>query len=583
MSTGVEGVGTELVAGRYRIVKPLGAGGMATVYRVYDERLEVFRALKVLSPEMTERDSLRKRFEAEARTMAKLHHRNIVTVLDFGWEAGRPYIVMELVPGGSLVDRVEKYGVLPARMATHVGIGLLDALQVAHEQGVIHRDVKPHNLLISADGVPKLTDFGIAQITGGSNMTKTSSVMGTLAYMAPEQRISAKHIDERADLYAAGATVYTILTGREPYDLYNPDLETELFEAIPDALAQVLRKATRYKADERYPSARAFSAALRACVDALPEDDLGAYPLAVPQEVAATLVPSGTGRSSGTFSIDDERPAGTSATRHGFLATQAVTGAATAVEVNAVSKPAPSLPRGGTLLVGVLVAVGLVAGGYFAARPSAVETTPPAEAPPQGMTPAAAGNGSAPTVEPAPPAVPATPVAPTPAVASAAPAPAAVVARPSVSSERAGAAAPAARPAVAVVPSATNTPAAVPAAEPVAASAAAVPVVAASLASPGPSAVKDVAASSVVVAVRPKVTAADFPAQAAALNVSQGRCAVSFVVDATGVPTQAVVRDCTAGFEATFSAWAKRHRFVPPAGVNGPFRFEMDLTMRAPK
>ena len=203
MTPGSSGGGGEIIAGRYHLMKPLGSGGMATVYRVFDERLDVHRALKLLSPEMTERESLRKRFEVEARTMAKLHHKNIVMVHDFGWDQGRPYIVMELVSGGSLIDRVEKFGVLPPRMATTVGIGLLDALQVAHDHGVIHRDVKPHNVLVTVESIPKLTDFGIAQITGGASMTKTSSVMGTLAYMAPEQRISAKMIDHRADIYAA--------------------------------------------------------------------------------------------------------------------------------------------------------------------------------------------------------------------------------------------------------------------------------------------------------------------------------------------------------------------------------------------
>ncbi len=277
----MEEVEPPLSHGRYRLVSELGKGGMATVYRGYDAQLEQWRAIKVLAPELSGRRSLRERFGIEARTMAKLHHPNIVGVLDVGVEGNRVYMVMELVRGGCLIDRVESHGPLPPRMATEVILGVCEGLSAAHKAGVVHRDVKPHNVLITESGVPKVTDFGIAKADDSQNMTKTGTVMGTWAYMAPEQRMGAKGVDARADLYALAATLYAVVCGRQPVDLYAAEAADEIYAGIPDSLTAVIRKGSAYKADRRYQSADEFASALRAALEELPTDD-DDTPLAMP-------------------------------------------------------------------------------------------------------------------------------------------------------------------------------------------------------------------------------------------------------------------------------------------------------------
>ena len=153
-----------LADGRYRLITVLGVGGMATVYKAFDGRLQVPRAIKILSPELGLRPSLRARFESEASMMALLEHPNIVRIYDVGADGDRAYIVMELVDGGSLLDRVKTGGKLPPNLALRVTIDMLDALGVAHKRGVVHRDIKPHNILLSSDGNLRITDFGIARM-----------------------------------------------------------------------------------------------------------------------------------------------------------------------------------------------------------------------------------------------------------------------------------------------------------------------------------------------------------------------------------------------------------------------------------
>jgi len=252
-----------LEGGRYRLIDVLGEGGMAVVYRAWDNRLEVWRAIKVLNAQLTNRTTIRTRFENEARTMAKLHHRNIVTVHDVGRDQQRVYMVMEMVEGGSLVDWVEEHGPMPPRMAIDVMKEVLVALQVAHDNSVIHRDIKPHNILIARDGTPKVSDFGIARLADTDHsFTKTGAMMGTWTYMAPEQRTSARRVDGRADVYAAAATLYALVTAKEPFDLYTTELHDELFAGIPVDIAEVIKTGTRYRPEDRFPSADAFREAL---------------------------------------------------------------------------------------------------------------------------------------------------------------------------------------------------------------------------------------------------------------------------------------------------------------------------------
>jgi serine/threonine-protein kinase len=249
----------------------LGEGGMATVYRGYDTRLQVWRAVKVLSSEYSERMSILGRFEAEAQTMALLEHPNIVRVYDVGRDGLFAYIVMELVQGGSLVDWLGKYGPMPAALAISVVEDVAHAISYAHQSGVVHRDVKPHNVLIGGDGICRVTDFGIAQVDDAKlHLTKTGAVMGTWGFMAPEQRTDAKSVDGRADIYALGATLFTLLTDRMPNDLYRIDVDDSVTEGIDVPLIPLLRRACAYERGERYDTVEALIDELHIVRDLLP-------------------------------------------------------------------------------------------------------------------------------------------------------------------------------------------------------------------------------------------------------------------------------------------------------------------------
>ncbi len=258
-----EEVADPLHNGRYRLRAVLGVGGMATVYRAWDDLLQVERAIKVLLPELSQRRSIRERFLTEARTMARLAHPHLVTVHDIGQDGERVFMVMEMVPGGSVMDRIDEKGPIEPDAACTLLMEGLEGLAVAHAAGVVHRDVKPHNLLVDADGAVRLTDFGIAAATDRTaSMTRTGTVMGTWAYMAPEQRADAKRADIRADIYSMGASLFTMLTGREPFDLYVDQVARNLHKEMPEALADVVRKATRWEPELRYLSADEMRAAV---------------------------------------------------------------------------------------------------------------------------------------------------------------------------------------------------------------------------------------------------------------------------------------------------------------------------------
>jgi serine/threonine protein kinase len=241
--------------GRYQLQEILGQGGMAIVYKAWDERLRIERAIKILSPQVARRASLRKRFENEARTMARLAHPNIVSVTDVVEEGSHFFMVMELVTGGTLWDWVTKHGRMPSRLALEYLRPVLDAMGAAHAAGVIHRDIKPQNIMITAQGKPKVTDFGIAHVQdhfNTGNLTRTGSVMGTWGYMAPEQRQSARDVDGRSDVYALGATLYAIVTADLPVDLFAAAQDEDVLERVPPELHSLVRKATRYRAGNRF-------------------------------------------------------------------------------------------------------------------------------------------------------------------------------------------------------------------------------------------------------------------------------------------------------------------------------------------
>jgi serine/threonine-protein kinase len=237
---------------------------MATVYRCFDERLQVTRAVKILNPELTSKPRIRARFEAEARTMAVLDHTNIVRVYDVGSEGETVYIVMELVEGETLLDRIEGRGPIPDMKALEIIREMLRGLQAAHDQQIVHRDIKPHNILLSVDGRVRITDFGIAQSAHltEESFTKTGAVMGTWAFMAPEQRVNSKGVDFRADIYGTGATMFAMVTQRTPMDLFAADLDPVMLRDVPPVVLPIIRKATRYQPDERYENSTEMLAAV---------------------------------------------------------------------------------------------------------------------------------------------------------------------------------------------------------------------------------------------------------------------------------------------------------------------------------
>ncbi|GGU83749.1 hypothetical protein GCM10010260_15630 [Streptomyces filipinensis] len=214
-----------LIAGRYRLADSIGSGGMGRVWRAHDEVLNRTVAVKELTAALYVSDSdravLLARTRAEARAAARINHSAVVTVHDVLEHDGRPWIVMELVEGNSLADAVKERGRVEPREAARIGLWVLRALRAAHSAGVLHRDVKPGNVLLGRDGRVLLTDFGIAQIEGDSTITRTGEVVGSVDYLAPE-RVRGHDPGPASDLWALGATLYTAVEGRSPFRRTSP-------------------------------------------------------------------------------------------------------------------------------------------------------------------------------------------------------------------------------------------------------------------------------------------------------------------------------------------------------------------------
>ena len=288
-----------LARGRYELMSPLGQGGMACVFKALDTRLKVEKAIKIPNHMCLTNKKIRDRFETEATTMAMLHHKNIVIVHDIADELyadpngfvsiNLVYMVMEMLPGGSLQDRIEDHGLLHPQQAIEAAIAMASGLGFAHENNVVHRDVKLDNVLIGSNNELKVTDFGIAQIDGGSGMTQTGATMGTLAFMAPEQKLSSRRATSLSDLYAVGASLFVMLTNQNPSELYATDIQERAFEHLPEAAADVLRKCCHLEPAQRYQSAAELIVALeelRSAYGPIPDN---ATPFYVPRtEVVET-------------------------------------------------------------------------------------------------------------------------------------------------------------------------------------------------------------------------------------------------------------------------------------------------------
>jgi eukaryotic-like serine/threonine-protein kinase len=260
--------------GPYRILQKVGEGGMGVVYKGYQESLGRYVAVKVLRRELAQDEQFIIRFRQEARAVAKLSHPNVLHVYDAGVVDGVHYIVMDYVEGGSLRDLMRQ-GPLPLERATSIAAQVADALDYAHQQGLVHRDVKPANVLLTEDGRPLLTDFGIARALDASQrLTRTGTQVGTPEYMAPEQA-QGDPADGRADIYALGIVLYEMLTGQVPFHAATPmaTLYKQVHDplpplqrarlAIPHWLEAAVKRALAKRPEDRYHKASDFARDLR--------------------------------------------------------------------------------------------------------------------------------------------------------------------------------------------------------------------------------------------------------------------------------------------------------------------------------
>ena len=245
---------------RYRVEGALGQGGMGAVLLATDTRLDRKVAIKRILGEAAGNRMAVQRFLTEAKAIAALNHQNIVQIYDYGRAADGPFLIMEYVDGGSLLDRCRD-GALPLEDAVDLACQLCDGLAKAHDLGIIHRDIKPANVLLTKDGIPKLTDFGLAKAQAGDHgQTMTGAVLGTPDFMPPEQRRDAALVDHRSDLWSLAATVYQMVTGRSPKIIR--------FKDVPESIQDVLGKALEDDKAARYQSARELRDALKASLRA---------------------------------------------------------------------------------------------------------------------------------------------------------------------------------------------------------------------------------------------------------------------------------------------------------------------------
>jgi serine/threonine protein kinase len=317
--------GRALAGGRYELRDLLGQGGMASVHLAYDSVLDRQVAIKTLHTELGREQAFRERFRREAQAVAKLTHTNVVSVFDTGEDdldgMTTPYIVMEYVEGrplGSVLDEdVRQYGAMPADKALKITADVLAALEISHEMGLVHRDIKPGNVMMTKRGVVKVMDFGIARAmqSGVTSMTQTGMVVGTPQYLSPEQALG-RGVDARSDLYSVGIMLFQLVTGRLPFEADSPlaiayahvqeepVAPSSINRSLPPAVDALVARALKKNPNERFPSAESMRGeCLRVAASCQ---------AAPPSIVAGAQTPSGAGVGSAVFPpVDQAVPAPT--------------------------------------------------------------------------------------------------------------------------------------------------------------------------------------------------------------------------------------------------------------------------------
>ncbi|MGE5613404.1 MAG: Stk1 family PASTA domain-containing Ser/Thr kinase [Bacillota bacterium] len=256
----------KLLGNRYQLIERIGSGGMAIVYKAKDLLLNRYVAIKILRSEFTDDEEFVKRFRVEAQAAASLNHPNIVSIYDVGKQDGVQYIVMEYIDGITLKEYISQKGALPWREAAGIAIQICSAIEHAHKNHIVHRDIKPHNILITDEGIAKVTDFGIARAVTSATITMVGSTIGSVHYFSPEQARGG-FTDEKSDLYSLGITIYEMVTGRVPFDGESPvavalkhiqeraEKPSNINSSIPKGINDIIVKAMKKDQNLRYQSA----------------------------------------------------------------------------------------------------------------------------------------------------------------------------------------------------------------------------------------------------------------------------------------------------------------------------------------
>ncbi|MEU5738304.1 protein kinase [Streptomyces tendae] len=386
--------GRALAGGRYQLRDLLGEGGMASVHLAYDSVLDRQVAIKTLHTELGREQAFRERFRREAQAVAKLTHTNIVSVFDTGEDdldgMTTPYIVMEYVEGrplGSVLDEdVRQQGAMPADKALKITADVLAALEISHEMGLVHRDIKPGNVMMTKRAVVKVMDFGIARAmqSGVTSMTQTGMVVGTPQYLSPEQALG-RGVDARSDLYSVGIMLFQLVTGRLPFDADSPlaiayaHVQEEpvapstVNRALPPAVDALVARALKKNPNERFPSAEAMrDECLRVAAS---------FQAAPPSIVPGAQTSNGAGVGSAVFPpVDQSAPAPTGPVQTPYQPTPAPGPNPYGTPAPAAHSPAYGYPQ---------------QGGYQTPAPSPYGQQQGASTPPPyNLTPSAQGSGS---------------------------------------------------------------------------------------------------------------------------------------------------------------------------------------------